>query len=75
MQAGMLTLAAMLSRLSGTPRSISLACAWWAAITLLSTLALRTARPNRLRDWVDARFAIEAACVMMGMAIHIHLVP
>ncbi len=73
MQAGMLALAAMLARLSGTPRSISLACGWWSAITLLSTLALRTARPTRLRDWVDARFALEAACVMLGMAVHLHI--
>lgn len=35
----------------------------WAVVTAVSTLALRMARPSRVRDWVDARFALEAAIV------------
>lgn len=35
----------------------------WAGATALSTLALRAAAPARVRDWVDASFALEAAVV------------
>ncbi|MGA2233242.1 MAG: hypothetical protein ABSH22_20255 [Tepidisphaeraceae bacterium] len=35
----------------------------WAGVTVVSSITLRVARPARLRDWVDARFAMEAAVV------------
>ena len=37
----------------------------WAGVTVISSLTLRFAAPPRLRDWVDARFAIEAAIVSL----------
>jgi len=41
----------------------------WAAVTVASSFALRLAAPTRVRDWVDARFAIEAAVVTGGLMI------
>ena len=41
----------------------------WAAVTVVSSTALRLAAPTRLRDWVDARFAIEAAAVTAVLSI------
>lgn len=38
----------------------------WAAVTIASTVAMRLARPRRLRDLVDARFALEAALVTLA---------
>jgi 4-hydroxybenzoate polyprenyltransferase len=38
----------------------------WAAVTALSTIALRVWRPRRVRDVVDGRFAIEAALVVLS---------
>ncbi len=37
----------------------------WSVVTALSSLALRLAAPTRVRDWVDARFLIEAAVATM----------
>lgn len=34
----------------------------WAAVTVASSITLRLASPARLRDWVDARFAVEVGC-------------
>lgn len=39
----------------------------WAISTAASSLALRVFRPARVRDWVDARFAIEALAVMLAL--------
>jgi hypothetical protein len=41
----------------------------WAAVTLVSSLGLRLAAPSTMRDWVDARFAVEAAVVAAGLAL------
>lgn len=39
----------------------------WAIATAASSLALRVFRPARVRDWVDARFAIEGLAVMLAL--------
>lgn len=39
----------------------------WAAITILTTFVLRLLRPSRLRDWVDARFPLEALAVSVAL--------
>ncbi len=41
----------------------------WAGVTAVSSLSLRWGAPARVRDWVDARFAIEAAAVAMILAL------
>lgn len=41
----------------------------WAIATVASTLWLRVARPGAIRNWVDARFAIESACVSVALAL------
>ena len=41
----------------------------WAGVTVVSSLTLRFAAPRRLRDWVDARFAIEAAVVSLVLCL------
>lgn len=56
MAARLLLAVALFTILPG-PRGPRLA---WASITVLSSLALRAARPRFLRDWVDARFPLEA---------------
>lgn len=42
----------------------------WGAVTVISSTATRLASPGRLRDWVDARFALEALAVtlILGLA-------
>jgi 4-hydroxybenzoate polyprenyltransferase len=35
----------------------------WAAVTVVSSVTMRVAGPARVRDWVDARFSVEAAVV------------
>jgi hypothetical protein len=41
----------------------------WAVITAISSLSLRWTAPARVRDWVDARFAMEAAAVALILAL------
>jgi hypothetical protein len=41
----------------------------WGAVTVVSSVWLRLAAPRHVRDWVDARFALEAACVAAILAI------
>lgn len=41
----------------------------WAALTVVSTLALRFARPRLLRDWVDARFVAETVAATVILAV------
>jgi hypothetical protein len=41
----------------------------WAAVTVASSVILRWVAPARVRDWVDARFAIEAAFVAMILCL------
>jgi 1,4-dihydroxy-2-naphthoate octaprenyltransferase len=41
----------------------------WAAVTIISSAWLRLAAPARLRDWVDARFAVEAAAVALILCL------
>ncbi len=50
--------------LVGDPR----AGLFWGVATGATSLWLRVARPRRLRDWVDGRFAIEAAVVLVATA-------
>jgi hypothetical protein len=40
----------------------------WAAVTALSSVGLRVWRPTRVRDVVDARFALEAFAVTLTLA-------
>jgi 4-hydroxybenzoate polyprenyltransferase len=40
----------------------------WALVTIASSLALRWANPRRLRDWVDARFPLEALIVWLAVS-------
>lgn len=37
----------------------------WAGVTVVSSVVLRVAAPAKVRDWVDARFAIEAGAVSL----------
>jgi hypothetical protein len=37
----------------------------WAVVTALSSSTLRLARPRHVRDWVDARFVLEALAVWL----------
>jgi 4-hydroxybenzoate polyprenyltransferase len=41
----------------------------WALVTVISSVSLRMASPARLRDWVDARFAVEAALVALILCL------
>lgn len=41
----------------------------WAGVTVVSSIWLRVAAPRHVRDWVDARFALEAACVAVMTAM------
>lgn len=41
----------------------------WAGVTVVSSVALRAAAPARVRDWVDARLAMEAAVVAAVLAV------
>lgn len=43
--------------------------AGWAAVTVVSSLWLRLAAPGRVRDWVDARFGVEALVVAVGLMV------
>lgn len=44
----------------------------WAVVTAASSLALRTAAPSKIRDWVDARFIGESLAVIAIVAIQRH---
>lgn len=61
-----LTLATLLALIPIGPAAPRLA---WAAVTALSTVALRLSHPPTLRDWVDARFSLEAAAVTLVVAL------
>jgi 4-hydroxybenzoate polyprenyltransferase len=41
----------------------------WAVVTIITSLAMRLAAPGRVRDWVDARFFLEAAAITALLAI------
>ncbi|MGH7133803.1 MAG: hypothetical protein ACREJO_17885, partial [Phycisphaerales bacterium] len=41
----------------------------WAIATAVTSIALRGARPAKVRDWVDGRFAAEAAAVSVFLAL------
>lgn len=41
----------------------------WASVTVASSIALRLIAPIRVRDWVDARLAIEAAVVAASLMV------
>lgn len=41
----------------------------WAAATVTSSVGLRVMKPRKVRDWVDARFALEATAVWACVAI------
>lgn len=51
---------ALLALIPAVPFAARLA---WAGVTIVSSLGLRIASPSRVRDWVDLRFAAEAAAV------------
>lgn len=40
----------------------------WAAVTVASSISLRLLAPSHVRDWVDARFAVEAVVVGVLLA-------
>lgn len=46
-----------------TPLGPFPARACWAGVTVVSSVSLRVLAPAQVRDWVDARFAVEAAVV------------
>lgn len=41
----------------------------WGVVTAVSSVGLRVARPRKLRDWVDLRFALEAMAVAMVLSL------
>lgn len=41
----------------------------WASVTVISSITLRIAAPARVRDWVDARLALEALVVAIVLAV------
>lgn len=41
----------------------------WGIVTILSTIALRAARPRRLRAWTDLRFPLEAVAVSLVLMV------
>lgn len=40
----------------------------WSVVTVLTTVLLRLLRPARLRDWVDARFPLEAGLICVYLS-------
>ena len=56
-----LGLAVLLALAAGGFPTVPAVAMWcWAGVTVVSSIALRWAAPAQVRDWVDARFALEA---------------
>ncbi|HZK81838.1 MAG TPA: hypothetical protein VFC46_12240, partial [Humisphaera sp.] len=44
----------------------------WALVTVVSSTWLWLSAPGHVRDWIDARFAVEAACVTVILHVAYH---